>query len=108
MKSTRSLSPRAAPFERWIPAAVVTLLIGTAGGLSGCEPSRDSSEARPNIVLIVSDDQDAPSLRDMPRVVEHFSDRGIEFEHAYATTPVCCPSRSSILRWASTPTITAC
>src|SRR5262249_57876687 len=61
---------------------------------------------RPNIVFILTDDQrwgttDAKhglSGADvMPGVRRELADHGVEFTQAFMTTPLCCPSRSSIL-----------
>jgi N-acetylglucosamine-6-sulfatase len=53
---------------------------------------------RPNILFILTDDQDAGSISEMPNVRSRLVERGTTFERAYATTPLCCPSRTSILR----------
>jgi len=61
---------------------------------------------RPNILFILSDDQrwdttDAThglnGTEVMPRTRAELADSGIEFPEAFMTTPLCCPSRSSIL-----------
>lgn len=39
----------------------------------------------------------AGSLEYMPRTLRLLRDEGAEFRHAYTTTPMCCPSRSSLL-----------
>ena len=52
---------------------------------------------RPNILLVVSDDQPLGSMGVMPQTKEWLKRRGTKYTNAYATTPVCCPSRASIL-----------
>lgn len=37
------------------------------------------------------------SLNFMPRTLRRIRDEGAELRHAYVTTPMCCPSRSSLL-----------
>lgn len=53
--------------------------------------------ATPNIVLFVTDDQRHDTLEFMPIVQRELVGRGVSFTNAYATTPLCCPSRASIL-----------
>jgi arylsulfatase A-like enzyme len=53
---------------------------------------------RPNIVFIVTDDQRQLDTMDaMPQTRRWFEDGGTRFPRAITTTPVCCPSRASIL-----------
>lgn len=47
--------------------------------------------------MIVSDDQRFGSMAHMPLTRELIFERGVRFPNAYVTTPVCCPSRASIL-----------
>jgi N-acetylglucosamine-6-sulfatase len=56
------------------------------------------AQERPNILFILTDDQDAGSVSEMPNVRSLLAERGTTFERAFATTPLCCPSRASILR----------
>ena len=52
----------------------------------------------PNILVIVTDDQRADhTLASMPAVRRWFQRRGTTFTNAFATTPLCCPSRASIM-----------
>ncbi|XP_033207389.1 extracellular sulfatase SULF-1 homolog isoform X3 [Belonocnema kinseyi] len=62
-------------------------------------PYQQSRDKKPNIVLILTDDQDVElgSLNFMPQTLRRIRDEGAELRHAYVTTPMCCPSRSSLL-----------
>ncbi len=53
--------------------------------------------ARPNILLIITDDQRYDTIDYMPLTKDQIFARGLTFRRAYITTPLCCPSRSSIL-----------
>jgi arylsulfatase A-like enzyme len=51
----------------------------------------------PNVLIIMTDDQRADgTMRVMPATRRWFSDGGTMFSRAYATTPLCCPSRASV------------
>ena len=65
----------------------------TAVGCGSTTPAND----RPNILLIVSDDQRSDQMQFMPRTQSLIFDQGVAFDEAYVTTSRCCPSRSSIL-----------
>ena len=56
--------------------------------------------AKPNIVFILTDDQDrtANSLDYMPHLNKIMREGGTEFTHYYVPTGLCCPSRATILR----------
>jgi arylsulfatase A-like enzyme len=53
--------------------------------------------AQPNILVIVTDDQRADGLEVMPKTRAIFQQGGVTFTEAYAATPLCCPSRASIM-----------
>jgi N-acetylglucosamine-6-sulfatase len=56
-----------------------------------------SSARRPNLVLIVTDDQRWDTLEAMPAVRRLLVKGGVTFENAFTTTPSCCPSRVGLL-----------
>ncbi len=53
---------------------------------------------RPNILFVLTDDQDPGSLSRMDSAQRLLVRQGTSFENAFATTPLCCPSRVSFLR----------
>jgi arylsulfatase A-like enzyme len=52
--------------------------------------------AAQNVILILTDDQRADTLAWMPRV-RAMAEAGVEFQDSFVTTPLCCPSRASLL-----------
>jgi N-acetylglucosamine-6-sulfatase len=52
----------------------------------------------PNIVFVLSDDEDIGIHAQMPRVKALIEEEGVTFEDFFTTYPLCCPSRASILR----------
>lgn len=63
---------------------------------SGCATPFQKDE-RPNILIIVTDDQRYDTMEFMPETQAAIFDEGINFKHGFVTTPLCCPSRASIL-----------
>src|SRR5439155_9122367 len=56
-----------------------------------------ATSSRPNILIFLTDDQRAAgSMVEMPAVRRVFGQGGTQFPNGYVTTPMCCPSRSSI------------
>lgn len=58
---------------------------------------RSRRRRRPNIVLILTDDQRWDTLWSMPVVRRLLVDHGVTFSNAFVTNSDCCPSRSTIL-----------
>lgn len=58
---------------------------------------KQRSQERPNIILVVTDDQDAASLGNMPKLDARLKSRGVSFTNAFVTSSWCAPSRGSIL-----------
>jgi arylsulfatase A-like enzyme len=69
----------------------------TAALPQATKPSHARGARRPNILVIVTDDQRADgTLNVMPQTRYWFKRKGTTFTNAHATTPWCCPSRASI------------
>ena len=81
----------AGAFATAIPLAAA-ILASAAQAQPGAAPA-----GRPNFLLILSDDQRHDTMDYMPRTKARIFGEGVSFPNAYITTPLCCPSRSSIL-----------
>jgi arylsulfatase A-like enzyme len=55
------------------------------------------NDPRPNLIFIFTDDQPYHTVDYMPTVKNELMANGVVFDNAFATTPLCCPSRASIL-----------
>lgn len=76
------------------------LVSASASALAGCSlagQGDDEPLAQPNIILVMTDDQPPDTIDQMPILQRELVAKGINFTHAYATTPLCCPSRASVL-----------
>jgi arylsulfatase A-like enzyme len=86
--------------RRWVQAvvlgcAVIALLVATARLGDGDEAAAQS--AQPNIVVVMTDDQDVRSVRVMDAVRSQLAGRGTTFVNSFASFPLCCPSRATFL-----------
>lgn len=95
----------------WIAHALalwVALALGACGGgedgggPAKAEPDRPLAQGRadasaPSIVIVLTDDQDWASALDMPNVQRLLARRGTTYENAFASLPLCCPSRATLV-----------
>ena len=56
-----------------------------------------SPDARPNIVVIMTDDQTVAELSGMQNTLGLIGGQGVRFRRSYVSYPVCCPSRATYL-----------
>ena len=95
-------------FVRRLPPPVLAVLLAFAAlavplvasvSASAQTPASVAAPApeRPNVLLIVTDDQRWDTLDAMPVVQQELMSRGVTFSHSFVSNPLCCPSRASIL-----------
>ncbi|HEY7215974.1 MAG TPA: sulfatase [Thermoanaerobaculia bacterium] len=76
-----------------LPALALLPLCVLAGGAA---PSKAASP-HPNIILILTDDQNLDTLAFMPRTRDLLARQGMTFTQHVVPLSLCCPSRASIL-----------
>lgn len=62
------------------------------------QASAQINGSKPNIILILTDDQDEASLAYMPKLNSLLKDQGTTFSNFFFNYALCCPSRATILR----------
>jgi N-acetylglucosamine-6-sulfatase len=72
--------------------AATLLALGT-----GPVRAQTAADQRPSVLLIVTDDQRWDTLWAMPQLQRLLVDRGVTFTNSFVSSPLCCPSRASIL-----------
>jgi arylsulfatase A-like enzyme len=76
-----------------IRVALVALL---ALAFAAAAPAK-RAVSRPNIVVIMTDDQTVESMRVMHNVRNLLVEKGTTFDNNFASFPLCCPSRATFL-----------
>ena len=77
------------------PAAIV--LVAALAMVPNATVGRAHIALRPNIVVILTDDQRGDTLWAMPIVQSTLVDRGMTFTQSFVVNPLCCPSRTTLL-----------
>ena len=81
---------------------IVGVIILSGFTLLGCADQKPETEELPNILWITSEDNSpfmgayGDDYADTPNL-DRLADAGIVYENAYATTPVCAPSRFTLI-----------
>ena len=68
----------------------------SAATITVAHPLARAAVDRPNVVLILTDDQRFDSLYAMPTVQRDLIARGVRFTNAIVSNSLCCPSRTAI------------
>jgi Arylsulfatase A and related enzymes len=77
-----------------ITAVLLTLTNGRRRG-----KSKRGYQSKPNIIFVMADDLDVllGSPEVMKKTKKILREEGVTFNNAFTSSPLCCPSRSSIL-----------
>jgi N-acetylglucosamine-6-sulfatase len=82
----------------WFRPVMFAALVLGLSHIPGSVPATPIVPGQPNIVLIITDDEDVAIHEFMPKTNALLQDRGATFANFFVTYPFCCPSRASILR----------
>jgi arylsulfatase A-like enzyme len=77
-------------------ALAAVALSPPVGGAGSARAQTGGDPGRPNVLLIITDDQRIESMGPMRKTRAWFRRGGTDYLNAFATTPLCCPSRASI------------
>jgi N-acetylglucosamine-6-sulfatase len=80
-----------------LATVVLTASLVVASGIRPTAPGEAATQARPNVVVIETDDQTAESMRVMTNVNSLVGAKGTTFENSFVNYSLCCPSRSTFL-----------
>ena len=78
--------------------ALMAVLLIVAGTVASLSLSKAQTPKRPNIIFLLSDDEDIKLHEFMPKTKALLENQGTKFNNFFVTYSLCCPSRSSILR----------
>ncbi|MDX6583166.1 MAG: N-acetylglucosamine-6-sulfatase [Solirubrobacterales bacterium] len=89
-----------------IAAFLLFLLAGLAAGVAlrhgpaeqpVARTAPEEAAAKPNVVVVMTDDQTLQQMSALPRTRKLIGTRGVKFKRFYVTDPLCCPSRATFL-----------
>lgn len=88
--------------DKWLSASAIGLLAAmlpaALGGKSAAAQPAAATHERPNIVLVLTDDEDFKTHAFLPNVKSLLADKGAVFDNYFVTYSFCCPSRATALR----------
>src|SRR5256885_50085 len=91
--------------HRWIitcaaailPAAVLVAVVPTGASRTSRIAAGHAASARPNVLVIETDDQTVEQMRVMDNVNSLIGAHGVTFHNSFVNYSLCCPSRATFL-----------
>jgi arylsulfatase A-like enzyme len=90
------MSRRVAILAAWLMSLAA---VGAALASGAAEPASAKPQARPNIIVVITDDMPLSYMNasTLPNTIELLGNQGTTFTDSVVTTPLCCPSRAAYL-----------
>jgi arylsulfatase A-like enzyme len=83
---------------QWAGVTLALLLVTACAGAGLASPAASARRSeRPNIVVVLTDDQRWDTLWAMPTVERELVGKGVTFKNSFVVNSLCCPSRTSFL-----------
>jgi N-acetylglucosamine-6-sulfatase len=82
---------------RWGMVTFVALALLVVPGAADARPGKAAQDGRPNILVVMTDDQAVTDVAKMPNVRRLLAARGTTFANAVDSFPLCCPSRATFI-----------
>ncbi len=76
---------------------VVALAVSGSGTSPSSPVQATAAQSRPNVVVVMSDDQTLESMKVMDNVNSLIGDQGVTFTNSFVNFSLCCPSRATFL-----------
>src|SRR5687768_7095657 len=77
--------------------SVALSVVLLSGGSSTTFVEAQAITAKPNLVFILADDMRKDDMKYMPKTRTRLGAAGMQFENAFVSYGICCPSRATIL-----------
>jgi N-acetylglucosamine-6-sulfatase len=81
----------------WIPAALAMLAVLALPTAAQARTAAAAKDGRPNILVVMTDDQALTDVAKMPNVRRLLAAQGTTFADAVDSFPLCCPSRATFI-----------
>jgi N-acetylglucosamine-6-sulfatase len=81
----------------WVVAAATAAAMLALPSAADARPATAAKDGRPNILVVMTDDQSAADLAKMPNVRRLLARQGTSFSNAVDSFPLCCPSRATFI-----------
>ncbi len=85
------------PLRGWSLAAIAVLALLIVPSSAGARPVKADKDGRPNILVVMTDDQAAADVAKLPNVRRLLARQGTTFSNTVDSFPLCCPARATFI-----------